>query len=61
VLNVINGLIKTAMNWSIRFAERFSNFYQQVTCGCLINQRSEVTQMNRQYRVLCRTFSTSTK
>jgi hypothetical protein len=54
VLNVINGLIKTAMNSINSVRTAISNFYQQVTWPvALINQaRTMVTQMIGQYRSL---------
>jgi hypothetical protein len=54
VLNVINGLIKTALN-SINYVRTaISNFYQQVTWPvAVINQaKAMVTQMIAQYRGL---------
>lgn len=54
VLNVINGLIKTAMNSINSIRTAISNFYQQVTWPvALINQaKAMVTQMIGQYRSL---------
>ena len=54
VLNVINGLIKTAMNSINSVRTAISNFYQQVTWPvALINQaKAMVTQMIGQYRSL---------
>src|SRR6266850_7792537 len=52
VLNVINGLIKTAMNSVDSVRRAISNFYQRVTWPvALINQaKAMVTQMIGQYR-----------
>lgn len=52
VLNVINGLIKTALNSINAVRTAISNFYQQVTWPvALINQaKAMVTQMIGQYR-----------
>ncbi len=54
VLNVINGLIKTALNSINSVRAAVSNFYQQVTWPvALINQaKAMVTQMIGQYRGL---------
>jgi hypothetical protein len=54
VLNVINGLIKTALNSVNSVRAAVSNFYQQVTWPvALINQaKAMVTQMIGQYRGL---------
>ena len=54
VVNVINGLIKTAMNSINSVRTAISNFYQQVTWPvALINQaKAMVTQMIGQYRSL---------
>src|SRR6267378_7640822 len=54
VLNLINGLIKTAMNSINSVRTAISNFYQQVTWPvALINQaKVTVTQMIGQYRSL---------
>jgi len=54
VLNVINGLIKTATNSINSVRTAISNFYQQVTWPvALINQaQAMVTQMIGQYRSL---------
>lgn len=54
VLNVINGLVKTAMNSINSVRTAISNFYQQVTWPvALINQANAmVTQMIGQYRNL---------
>jgi len=54
VLNVINGLIQTAMNSINSVRTGISNFYQQVTWPvALINQaKAMVTQMIGQYRSL---------
>lgn len=54
VLNVINGLIKTALNSINAVRTAISNFYQQVTWPvALINQaKAMVTQMIGQYRSL---------
>jgi hypothetical protein len=54
VLNVINGLIKTALNSVNSLQAAVSNFYQQVTWPvALINQaKAMVTQMIGQYRGL---------
>jgi hypothetical protein len=54
VLNVINGLIKTATNSINSVRTAISNFYQQVTWPvALINQaKAMVTQMIGQYRSL---------
>jgi hypothetical protein len=54
VLNVINGLIQTALNSINSVRTAISNFYQQVTWPvALINQaRAMVTQMIGQYRGL---------
>ncbi len=54
VLNVINGLIKTAMNSTNSVRAAISNFYQRVTWPVtLINQaKAMVTQMIGQYRSL---------
>jgi hypothetical protein len=54
VLNVINGLIKTALNSVNSVRAAVSNFYQQVTWPvALINQaKAMVTQMIAQYRGL---------
>src|SRR6266446_8180697 len=54
VLNVINGLIKTATNSINSVRRAISNFYQQVTWPVtLINQaKAMVTQMIGQYRSL---------
>ena len=54
VLNVINGLIKTALNSINAVRSAISNFYQQVTWPvALINQaKAMVTQMIGQYRSL---------
>lgn len=54
VLNVINGLIKTALNSINSVRTAVSNFYQQVTWPvALINQsKAMVTQMIGQYRSL---------
>jgi hypothetical protein len=54
VLNVINGLIKTALNSINSVRTAISNFYQQVTWPvALINQaKAMVTQMIGQYRGL---------
>lgn len=56
VLNVINGLIKTALNSINAVRSAISNFYQQVTWPvALINQaKAMVTQMIGQYRSLMR-------
>ncbi len=52
VLNVINGLIKTALNSINSVRTALSNFYQQATWPvALINQaKATVTQMIGQYR-----------
>lgn len=52
VLNVINGLIKTALNSITSVRTAINNFYQQATWpAALINQaRATVTQMIGQYR-----------
>jgi len=54
VLNVINGLIKTALDSINAVRTAISNFYQQVTWPvALINQaKTMVTQMISQYRSL---------
>ena len=54
VLNVINGLIKTAMNSTNSVRAAISNFYQRVTWPVtLINQaKAMVTQMIGRYRSL---------
>lgn len=54
VLNVINGLIKTALNSINAVRTAISNFYQRVTWPvALINQaKAMVTQMIGQYRSL---------
>lgn len=54
VLNVINGLIKTALNSMNSVRTAVSNFYQQATWPvALINQsKAMVTQMIGQYRSL---------
>jgi len=54
VLNVINGLIKTALNSINAVRTAISHFYQQVTWPvALINQaKALVTQMIGQYRTL---------
>ena len=54
VLNMINGLIKTALNSINSVRAAVSNFYQQVTWPvALINQaKAMVTQMMGQYRGL---------
>jgi hypothetical protein len=56
VLNVINGLIKTALNSINSVRTAISNFYQQVTWPvALINRaKAMVTQMIGQYRGLMR-------
>lgn len=58
VLNVINGLIKTALNSINAVRTAISNFYQQVTWPvALINQaKAMVTQMIGQYRRLMQTI-----
>ena len=58
VLNVINGLIKTATNSINSVRTAISNFYQQVTWPvALINQaQAMVTQMIGQYRSLMQTL-----
>ena len=58
VLNVINGLIKTATNSINSVRTAISNFYQQVTWPvALINQaKAMVTQMIGQYRSLMQTI-----
>ncbi len=60
VLNVINGLIKTAMNSINSVRTAISNFYQQVTWPvALINQaKVTVTQMIGQYRSLMHSIFT---
>jgi hypothetical protein len=54
VLNLINGMIKTALNSINSVRTAISNFYQQVTWPVsLINQaKTTVTQMIGQYRSL---------
>lgn len=64
VLNVINGLIKTALNSINSVRTAISNFYQQVTWPvALINQaKATVTQMIGQYRgVMQNVFSMNLK
>jgi hypothetical protein len=58
VLNVINGLIKTALNSINSVRSAISNFYQQATWPvALINQtKAMVTQMIGQYRNLMQTI-----
>ena len=64
VLNVINGLIKTALNSINSVRTAISNFYQQATWPvALINQaKATVTQMIGQYRsVMQNIFSINLK
>ena len=64
VLNVINGLIKTALNSINSVRTAISNFYQQATWPvALINQaKATVTQMIGQYRnVMQNAFSINLK
>src|SRR6266404_9388686 len=60
VLNVINGLIKTALNSINSVRTAISNFYQQATWPvALINQaKATVTQMIGQYRSAMRNIVT---